>query len=341
MENFENEPTLEELKKQFDIVSVAEMYGKLVKSGSNYIYKHDKSISISPSKQIFSDFNGSITGGSVLDLICYMENLSITDGIKRLKELAGTNLYIPQKRVQSKNDNQKKEVDFRKLDYFAKQELKVSRAQAIAQVVDEHDNLINIMITGDGFRKLFETSSFEPQYYKKLDYLFNNIIGYNKFFRCPSIILKDDSNRIVDIIAYRPIKPDHYKEWSNPKYIYKNASNRGDNFLYPFRKEVEYIIKKENYIIVGEGIKNGLNALIYSVPFITLESSSNKMSQKLIDYIRAWIDKGYNIITMFDGDEAGKKAYERFKEQTGLQVDNFLDFNSGLDFVDYLQSEDR
>ncbi|HIP59104.1 MAG TPA: DNA primase, partial [Campylobacterales bacterium] len=76
--------TIEELKQSLDILQVAQMYGELVKSGSNYVYKDDRSITISPSKQIFSNFNGEITGGSVLDLVCYMENLSIADGIKRL-----------------------------------------------------------------------------------------------------------------------------------------------------------------------------------------------------------------------------------------------------------------
>jgi hypothetical protein len=41
---------------------------------------------------------------------------------------------------------------------------------------------------------------------------------------------------------------------------------------------------------------------------------------------------------MFDGDAAGAKAYSNFKEQSGLDVQNFLDFDSGLDFVEYLQS---
>jgi hypothetical protein len=41
---------------------------------------------------------------------------------------------------------------------------------------------------------------------------------------------------------------------------------------------------------------------------------------------------------MFDGDTAGAKAYSNFKEQSGLEVENFLDFDSGLDFVEYLQS---
>ncbi|HIP60015.1 MAG TPA: hypothetical protein EYH01_06270 [Campylobacterales bacterium] len=207
-----------------------------------------------------------------------------------------------------------------------------------ADVVDENENLLGVSLIGDGIRKLFQTDFFEPSFKPKLDYIFNRFVGYNSFFKCPSIILRDDTDRIVDVIAYRPQKPANYKEWSSPKYIYKNSGNRGEKFLYPFRKEAEHIAKKEGFFIVGEGIKNALNALVYSVPFITIESSSTKMSDALVSYIRAWYEKGYSIITMFDGDKAGAKAYENFKKQTGLEVKNFFAFDSNLDFVDYLQS---
>jgi len=332
--------TIEELKQSLDIVQVAQMYGELVKSGSNYVYKDDRSISISPSKQIFSNFNGEITGGSVLDLVCYMENLSIADGIKRLKELAGKQEYkldLAKMIKRKEKEEKKKSINFQKLGYIGVQELRASKS-LYADVVDEKENLLGVSLIGDGIRKLFQADFFEPSFKPKLDYIFNRFIGYNSFFKCPSIILRDDTDRIVDVIAYRPQKPANYKEWSSPKYIYKNPTNRGEKFLYPFRKEAEYIAKKEGFFIVGEGIKNALNALVYSVPFITIESSSTKMSDALVSYIRAWYEKGYSIITMFDGDKAGAKAYENFKERTGLEVKNFFAFDSGLDFVDYLQS---
>jgi len=108
--------------------------------------------------------------------------------------------------------------------------------------------------------------------------------------------------------------------------------------LYPFKKEFEAILKKNNYLIVGEGLKNGLNALLYSVPYITLESTSNKLNDTLKAYIRDFYNLGYNIICMFDGDNAGKQSYQKFIQEMGHNFKNFLDFNSGLDFVNYLQS---
>jgi hypothetical protein len=343
MNNTTNEPTLEQIKQSLDIVQVAEMYGELKKAGANFIYKNDKSITINPAKQIFSDFNGNITGGSVLDLVMYMEKLDLKAGIERLKELSSLDTYKidPSLQIKRKEEaKKKKKVDFAKLELWGQEELKLVGAHRPIEYQDKNENTLHFSVPVE-MQKLFETKMFTPEYKEKIDYIFLKLVGWNKHFNCPSIILYDYTGKIVDLIAYRPIKPEKYKNWSNPKYIYKNSHNRGENFLYPFRKEVQPIIEREKYLIVGEGIKNGLNALFYSVPFITLESSSNKIDDALIQYIRNYHSKGFNIICMFDGDAAGAKAFENFKLQVGLNVDNFLKFDSGLDFVDYLQSEDK
>jgi len=338
-----NEPTIEQLKQSLDIVTVAQMYGELSKSGANYKFKDDSSIVINPTKQIFSNFNGDIKGGSVLDLVMYFEKLDSTKlGIERLKELSSLDTYTVDPALQIKRKEEadsKKVIDFQKLGYIGTLELKAVGSKKPAQYL-EGNKLVAFLIFKE-FEKLFETKRLPAEYGRKIDYLFTNILGWNDFFKCPSIILRDDTNKIVDIIAYRPNKPENYDKWDNPKYIYKNSHNRGDNFLYPFKKEVETMLNKptaDKFLIVGEGIKNGLNALIYSVPFITLESSSNKISAHLVSYIRSYSEKGYSIIGMFDGDKSGAKAHEDFVTQSGLQINNFLDFNSGLDFVDYLQS---
>jgi hypothetical protein len=348
MSSTNNEPTIDQIKQSLDIVTVAEMYGELVKNGANYKFKNDSSIVINPAKQIFSDFNGSILGGSVLDLVMCMEKKDLKAGIERLKELSSLDTYTVDPALQIKRKEEadsKKIIDFQKLGYIGTLELKAVGSKKPIETHFEKENYSILSIINTSVQKLFETDSFPIEYKRKIDYLFSNIVGWNDFFKCPSIILKDDTNRIVDIIAYRPSKPDNYDKWDNPKYIYKNSHNRGESFLYPFKKEVESILikadKSDRYLIVGEGIKNGLNALVYSVPFIALESSSNKISDELISYIRDYHEKGYNIISMFDGDKAGATAHENFKTQSGLHVENFLDFNSGIDFVDYLQSGDN
>jgi len=324
---------LDQLKSNLDIVTVAESYGTLVKTGANYRFKDNKSIMISPSKQIYKDFGaGGVKAGTVLDLIIYMENISLGDAIKKLKGLNGIDTYsiTDSKRLQYK-ETKAKEVDISKISYFAKKELKASSYPKIDNGYYQIDTL---------FHKLFETKTFSLDYKPRIEYLFDNIIGYSNHFNCPTIIIRDSKNNIVDAIAYRPQKPKNYDNWSEPKYIYKNSHNRGSDFLYPFQNEVQKIIEREKYIVVGEGIKNGLNALLYSVPFISLEGGCFGISDKLYEYIKNYVDKGFGLICMFDGDKAGEIAFNNFVERTKFNTTNYLDFNSNMDFVEYLMGEE-
>ena len=320
---------VDDLKRSLDIITVAESYGELIKAGANYKFKDNQSIMINQSKQIFSDFgSGDIKGGSVLDLICFMEKKSIKEGIERLKELNGLETYklTDTKRLEYKK-SEPKEIDFKKLSQYAVLELKSSIAPTMQNECYQIDTL---------FQKLLETNTLPKEYGAKIEYLFNNIIGYSKHFNCPTIILRDSLNNIVDNIAYRPNKPKNYSNWSSPKYIYKNSHNRGENFLYPFQKEVEKLIIKNDYIVIGEGIKNGLNAILHGVPFITLESTSNSIPIHVIEYIRNFTNKGVKLTCMFDGDKAGEMAYNNFIETSGFKAQNFLRFDSGRDFTEYL-----
>ena len=328
---------LNTIKQNLDIVTIAELYGELEKTGSNYRYKQDHSIVINPVKQIFSNFNGDITGGSVLDLIMYMEKLDIKAGIKRLKELAGADTYQvdPEVRIKrSQEASRKKVVDFRALGLFARNDL--TAGQSHKPVIVEIEPDPGYLMVNDAYVKLYERTQFPLEYQRKFDYLHRKIIGYDAFYRCPSIIIRDTTDRVVDKIAYRPQKPDKYDNWNDPKYIYKNSHNRGSNFLYPFQIEIEKIIKREKHLIVGEGIKNAVNALIYSAPFVTIESTSNRLSPELITYLTGHQERGTGIICMFDGDAAGEKAHKQFTDQTGIQAPNHLDFGSGIDFTEYI-----
>ncbi len=40
-----------------------------------------------------------------------------------------------------------------------------------------------------------------------------------------------------------------------------------------------------------------------------------------------------------DGDAAGEKAFDAIQSQLAFSIDNLLDFDSGLDFTDYLRKE--
>ncbi|WP_297486287.1 CHC2 zinc finger domain-containing protein, partial [Sulfurimonas sp.] len=216
-----DEPTLKQIKQSLDIVTVAELYGELKKNGANLSYKEDKSIVINPAKQIFSNFNGDITGGSVLDLVMYMEKIDLKTAIAKLKELSSLDTYKvdPSLQVQRKS-KAKKKVDFNKLQEWGNEELKLVGGHRPIEYQTKQGKLIHFIVPSE-IEKLFEAKTLPADYKQKLDYMFTTLVGWNKHFKCSSIIIKDDNGRIVDLIAYRPNKPDNYNEWSNPKYIYK------------------------------------------------------------------------------------------------------------------------
>jgi len=332
---------LEQLKASTDIVTVAEKYGELVKVGASFKYKDDSSIVINPSKQIFNNFSDSAknSSGTVLDLIIYMEKCDLAAGIKILKELNGIDDYVvsEEKRVQYKEEaSKKKAIDFRKLGLFAKNDLSagISKKPYILDIDGSQSLAIN-----DAYHKLFERTTFPMENKIKLDYLHSKILGYDEYYQCASIIIRDCTGKIVDKCAYRPNKPASYDNWNEPKYIYKNSHARGNEFLYPFQTEVEKILAREDYFVIGEGIKNAVNALIYAVPYITIESTSNKANDKLIEYIKNLLHNQYKVVAMFDGDKAGSNGFQTLKKELDIDIDNFFNFSTDQDFTSFIAGE--
>lgn len=340
---YTNQPTLDELKASLDIVEVAEMYGELIKAGANYKFKNDPSVIISPSKQIFSDYGArNIRGGSVLDLIMTFEGLETKPAINRLKELAGQDTYHinPAKQIQRKQeaDKKKKSVSFRHLGLWSKNDLEAVKDYT-AITVDTGDEETSYLQMKEPFIKLFETDKLPIGCHDRLHYAYQKILGYDNYYKCPSIIIRDMTGKIVDKSAYRPNRPENIpiEKWdSKAKYFYKNFENRGKNFLYPFQAEVEKLLSKNNYFVVGEGLKNALNGYIHAIPFISLESTSNEASKDLIKYVHDLLGKGYKIVAFFDGDKAGAPAFEKFKEHARLpELENAVMFDSGQDFAEF------
>ena len=188
--------------------------------------------------------------------------------------------------------------------------------------------------------KLFEGSYIKDVDKTVADYIFKKIVGYNPYFSCACIILMDTNSDVVDIVQYRPSK-DGYENL--PKYLQEKSQNkpknRGNAFLYPFQIEMERLMKKEQYAILGEGLKNALNALIRSIPFISIESTSNTNNPQLIDYVNLLMAEGIKVYGAMDGDTAGKKAFQAINTNLNSPIVNLLSFDSGLDFTDYIKME--
>ncbi len=190
------------------------------------------------------------------------------------------------------------------------------------------------------FEKLFEGRFIPDVSWVTSFHIFGYHIGYDDYFKCPVIIVRDETGKVVDLVKYRPVLPG--KEM--PKYLQQKASdklkNRGEKFLYIFQPETQRLIAKEKYVLVGEGLKNGINALIRSVPFISIESASNVNNPKLIEYLNVYRRNGIEIYGAMDGDPAGKKAFEAIGTKLEKSITNLIDFKKNIDFTDYLREGD-
>lgn len=179
--------------------------------------------------------------------------------------------------------------------------------------------------------KLFE-GCLIPTDEKYAKYLFSEVIGYDNYFDCPVIIIRDEGERVVDIVRYRP-----YREGFEdlPKYLYtKNTEKPNSNYLFPLQAQMMKIMRDQDYCFVGEGLKNAINASLLGIPFISIEGAGN-IKPELIDFLKSERMKNILMVGAFDGDSAGERAYKKINVQ--ISMDNEFDFNSGIDFAEYLK----
>jgi len=190
------------------------------------------------------------------------------------------------------------------------------------------------------FRKLFEGVNIADVEESVAEHIFSNIIGWDNYFNCPVIVLHDTAGAVVDIIKYRPNHVDysHLKKYLQKKKDDK-PMNRGDKFLYPFQKEMERLLEQEKLVLIGEGLKNAVNALMRSVPYISIESASNTNNPELIEYVNNLDAQGIEIYAALDGDATGNVAFNILNEKFNFNLINIIDFDSGLDFTDYVRKE--
>lgn len=366
-----NETTVAKLKNDTDIVEYISSVLEIKKAGANFKAccpfhgEETPSLSINPSRQIFKCF-GCGVGGDVIDFIEKYNKVSKVDAINILRRFTNNEeptynqhkqpeqTYKRKEKEEPKNPN---DIQLR-LNNIAKALINNNNKIKIFTLHHpEHKKLevdTNIVCSINSiFYKLFEKKHFLclPEHQKRLHYILENILAHDTFFKCPAIIIRDGKGKIVDIAKYRPDKPDTFDDWSYPKYMYVREEdklpNRGKDFLYPFQVEMERIIERYEFFFIGEGLKNAFNALVFGVPFISIESVSNEMRVELQEYIK---EKSKNklIIGAYDGDDKldesgnhtkGYGAYLKAKEVLGLEFDNLFRFDSEIDFSEYIKNE--
>jgi len=369
MNNYNNQKTISELKANVDIVDYIGSVVTLKKTGSSFTApcpfhtEASGSFTVSPTKKIFHCF-GCGVGGDILDFIEQYHKVSKSESIEKLRSFEDSS-YTPQREQQNykpapqkKEPTKTKEQIENKLTQISKALINNNKANTIFNLSYNHkeqfnsNTLVTCMIN-PAFEKLFEKRHFlmKQEHQKRLSYMISYILAYDSFFKCPAIIIRDSKSKVCDIARYRPIKPPSFETFSNPKYMYvkeeDKLKNRGENFLFPFHLEMDRLIDKHSFFFIGEGLKNAINAFLFGVPFISLESTSNGITKGLEEYIKEKA-KTKTIIGGFDGDEEikedgkitkGHGAYIKAKESLGFEFPNLFKFDSNIDFADYLKDE--
>ena len=181
------------------------------------------------------------------------------------------------------------------------------------------------------FEKLFEGTAFDGVHAPRLQYVMKHVLGYDTANKCPAIVLRDNAKKVADIVRYRCCE-DKYKGKSSDY-----SGRRSKDWLFPFQTEMEMLADKSDFIIVGEGLKNALNALVYGEPFISLESSSSEVSDRLIEFIKQYKNK--KIYLAFDPDSAGGNMRDRFISKYDGETSYYFPEWNTLDYAEYKRKD--
>jgi len=344
-----------ETVKQIDIVSVIGSYTELIKSGANYRAKENplreektSSFQIYTTTQRYHDF-GTHEGGDIIDFIRAVENLSMKEAITFLsdKYLNGMELnsnYTPPARKYPTAPIKDNELLISTIEQKAKTLLanrlpynKIIREKYSEMILDNDGVESKVIRVAPIFEKLFE-GYLIPTEKKFAEYLFNKIIGYDPYFNCPAIIIRDEAERAVNIIRYRPERNGEplLQNGKPLKYLYLRGEETPDNaYTFPLQAQMQMIVNRERYSFIGEGLKNAINASLMGIPYISTESASN-IKPELISFLNSNRMQGVILIGAFDGDGAGEKAYKKINEEVTLFKNKFA-FDSDIDFSDWLK----
>ena len=280
-----NMNTISNLKQSIDIVELIGNYTSLKKVGDSFKanpnpLRDEKtaSLSVYPNTQRYYDF-GSGEGGDIIDFIKSVEKLqSIKEAIYFLQKKYSIRdiqrKYQPKvyetEPIKKQDDDQLiKNLTYKSNGYLKSNPIGVNRWS--------YNNDLSNVEVAPYLRRFFESSYIPIDDISRARYLFNYIIGYDNYFDCSVIIIRDTQGRVVDIVKYRP----HREGYSNlPKYLYTKSIEKPHNsYLYPLETKVEKLIDEHNYVIIGEGLKNIIDFFQNSTfhASIKIDKTTNKI----------------------------------------------------------------
>lgn len=339
---------IENIKNHIPILDVVENYTEFKGNGNRHRAKENPirdggDFDVYTDTQKYYD-HGTGESGDVIDFIQIVENIDKSEAISFLSEkyLHGIELQsnytkpIPQNKP-TKKDN---ELLLANLETKANRYLSASHKRYKNKwsyiTLDVDGVATKVVRVAPYLEKLFE-GYLIPTNEKFAKYLFSRVIGYCDYFDCPAIIIRDESEIVVDIIKYRPKRDGKpLMQGEKPlKYLnLKSLETPDDKHLFPLQAQMQKMAIKQDYCYVGEGLKNAVNASLLGVPFISIEGAGN-IKPELIAFLKSPRMKDIMLMGAFDGDNAGERAYKKMSQE--IPMENEFSFDSGMDFAEYLK----
>lgn len=326
-----SKPTYEEIlniQRKVNIVDIIKEYMPLKQSGKNYFGicpfhdDHNPSMSVSSEKQIYKCF---VCGSArnVFNFVSNYEKISYYDAVKKVASKIGINIDIGN----INNDNNIKYINEYKIYDFAN---KYYQNNLNTSLGNNARNYLKKRQISDNIVEKFQIGlSFNDN--KLTDLLLKKGFDEEELIKS-GISIRNSNNKILDIYRNRLMFPlwdingktigfsgRVYEGNDQSKYINTMETDifKKGKLLYNYNNAREEVLKKDEIIIV-EGFMDVIR--LYTIGIYNVcATMGTAITTDQVNLIRKLTN---NIILMFDGDSAGKKATNSF-----IEVKKDIDFN--------------
>lgn len=334
-----NDNTINEIRNKIDIVDVVSEYVPLTQKGKNYFGVcpfHDDnnpSMSVSREKQIYRCFSCGASG-NVFNFVMDYEHIEFKEALKMLAKKVGIEINgVSFKTVPDKN--QKFYEMYELANKYFQNNMQTNYAKQAKEYL--YNRQINDeMIKDVGIGLSLDTSDDLTKLLTKKGYNLNtlNQLGlstYDHDLYTSRIMfpLKDLNGKIVGFSGrrYDGIKENKYINTKQTPIFQKGT------ILYNYYDSKEEV-RKKNEVILMEGFMAVIRSKTVGVKN-AVALMGTAMTKEQADLVKRL---SHNIILMFDGDDAGRKATLTNGEELtklGLNV-RVAELDGGLDPDDYI-----
>ena len=327
-----SKPSYEEIldiQRKINISDIIRDYVPLVQKGKNFFGicpfhdDHNPSMSVSNEKQMYKCFVCG-AAGNVFNFVKEYEKISYYEAVSKVADKVGIHINISSNnKITDKYDEQYKIYDIS--NKFYQNNLNTSLGKIARDYLKKRN------ITDDIIKQFQIGLSFSDNNLSKL--LISK--GFSENSLVKSGIAVKSSNKVLDIYRNRIMFPlwdingktigfsgRIYEGNDESKYINTMETDifKKGSLLYNYHSAREHVLKS-NKIIIVEGFMDVIRLYTIGV-YNVCATMGTAITNEQVNLIRKLTN---NVILMFDGDKAGKKATDSF-----IEVSKNIDFNISI-----------